>query len=74
MPQILLRGLDEKTVRRLKDRARRRGRSSRREVKDILERTATTLTMEETRTSSVPASARSRRISLPTMSKTTGTS
>jgi len=47
MPQILVRGLDEKTVRRLKERARTSGRSLQQEVKDILERAATTLTMSE---------------------------
>ena len=47
MPEILVRGLDQKTVKRLKDRARTSGRSLQQEVKDILERAATSLTMEE---------------------------
>lgn len=49
MPEILVRGLDPKTVKRLKERARISGRSLQQEVKDILERAATTLTMEEAR-------------------------
>ncbi len=49
MPQILVRGLDEKTVRRLKARARTSGRSLQQEIKDILERAATTPTMVEAR-------------------------
>lgn len=47
MPEILVRGLDQETVKRLKARARIRGRSLQQEVKEILERAATTLTMEE---------------------------
>jgi plasmid stability protein len=49
MPQILVRGLDEKTVRRLKERARTSGRSLQQEVKEILEHAATMLTMPEAR-------------------------
>jgi plasmid stability protein len=49
MPDILVRGLDRKTVERLKARARIGGRSLQQEVEDILERAATTLTMEEAR-------------------------
>ena len=41
MPEILVRGLDQKTVKRLKERARISGRSLQQEVKDILERAAT---------------------------------
>lgn len=40
MPDILVRGLDEETVKRLKDRARRHGRSLQGEVKLALERAA----------------------------------
>ena len=47
MPNILVRGLSQKTVDRLKERARTSGRSLQQEVKDILERAATTLTMEK---------------------------
>lgn len=39
MAQILIRGLDEGTVKRLKERARRNGRSLQAELKRILERT-----------------------------------
>ena len=46
---ILVRGLDQKTVQRLKERARVNGRSLQQEVKKILEREAGTLTMSETR-------------------------
>ena len=53
MPEILVRGLNEKTVKRLKERARISGRSLQQEVKEILERAATTLTMEEARRLSV---------------------
>ena len=49
MPEILVRGLDQKTVKRLKERARISGRSLQQEVKDILERAATILTMDEAR-------------------------
>ena len=49
MPEILVRGLDPKTVKRLKERARISGRSLQQEVKDIMERAATTLTMDEAR-------------------------
>jgi plasmid stability protein len=49
MPEILVRGLDRQTVERLKERARISGRSLQQEVKDILERAASTLTMEEAR-------------------------
>jgi plasmid stability protein len=41
--------LSQKTVNRLKERARINGRSLQQEVKDILERAAATLTMEESR-------------------------
>ena len=49
MPSILVRGLDPKTVRCLKERARFNGRSLQQEVKAILERTAGMLTMSEAR-------------------------
>jgi plasmid stability protein len=49
MPDILVRGLDRKTVERLKERARVSGRSLQQEVKDILERAAATLAMDEAR-------------------------
>jgi plasmid stability protein len=49
MPSILVRDLDQKTVQRLKARARFNRRSLRAEIKDILERAARTLTMEEAR-------------------------
>lgn len=49
MPQILVRGLERKTVQRLKQRARVGGRSLQQEVKSILEQAATTLTPEEAR-------------------------
>jgi antitoxin FitA len=49
MAQILVRGLDDEIVKRLKERARTSGRSLQQEVKDILERAATTLTMPEAR-------------------------
>jgi plasmid stability protein len=49
MPEILVRGLERRTVERLKERARSSGRSLQQEVKDILERAATMLTMDEAR-------------------------
>jgi plasmid stability protein len=49
MPEILVRGLDQRTVERLKKRAKISGRSLQQEVKDILERAATSLTMDEAR-------------------------
>ena len=49
MASILVRGLDERTIHRLKERARLDGRSLQQEVKEILERAAGTLTMREAR-------------------------
>jgi antitoxin FitA len=49
MASILVRGLDEGTIQRLKERARLNGRSLQQEVKEILERTAGMLTMSEAR-------------------------
>jgi len=49
MSSILVRGLDPKTIRRLKERARFNGRSLQQEVRAILERTAGMLTMNEAR-------------------------
>jgi plasmid stability protein len=46
---ILVRGLDQKTVRRLQERAHVNGRSLQQEVKEILKRAAGTLTMSEAR-------------------------
>ena len=40
MAQILVRNLDERTVNRLKDHARKRGRSLQAEVKSILEKSS----------------------------------
>ena len=47
MASILVRGLDQKTIERLKARARLNGRSLQQEVKALLERAAETLTMRE---------------------------
>jgi plasmid stability protein len=49
MGAILVRGLDQKTMERLKERARLNGRSLQQEVKVILKRTAGTPTMPEAR-------------------------
>ena len=49
MPSILVRGLDAKTIRCLKERARFNGRSLQQEVKEILARAAGMLTMNEAR-------------------------
>jgi antitoxin FitA len=49
MPSILVRDLDQKTIRRLKERARLNGRSLQQEVKEILCRAMTTLAMSEAR-------------------------
>lgn len=49
MASIVVRGLDEGTIYRLKERARLNERSLQQEVKEILERTAGTLTMPEAR-------------------------
>lgn len=49
MPSILVRGLDQRTVKRREERARINGHSLPQEVKDILERAARTLTMNEAR-------------------------
>jgi antitoxin FitA len=49
MGSILVRGLDQKTIERLKERARLNGRSLQQEVKTLLERAADTLTMREAR-------------------------
>jgi antitoxin FitA len=47
MGSILVRGLDRKTIERLKERARLNGRSLQQEVKEILQRAADMLTMSE---------------------------
>jgi plasmid stability protein len=47
MPAILVRSLDAKTLRRLKERARLNGHSLEQEVKAILERAVRTPTMDE---------------------------
>jgi len=49
MASILVRGLDRRTIERLRKRARIVGRSLQEEVKTILERAADTLTMREAR-------------------------
>jgi hypothetical protein len=49
VPSILVRGVDPRTVLRLKERARVNGRSLQQEIKEILERAAGTLTMREAR-------------------------
>ena len=49
MAQVLVRDLDEATVERLKERARRHGRSLQREAKAILEEAANAPTMAEAR-------------------------
>lgn len=40
MPDLLIRGLSEQTIRRLRDRARRNGRSLQSEAKRVLENVA----------------------------------
>lgn len=47
MRQILVRGLDDETVERLKQRARARGRSLQQEIRAILEREARMFTPDE---------------------------
>jgi plasmid stability protein len=49
MASILVRGLDEGTIHRLKDRVRLNGHSLQQEVKAILERAAVMLTTSEAR-------------------------
>ena len=49
MGSILVRGLDQRTIERLRERARLNGRSLQQEVKALLERAAETLTMREAR-------------------------
>ena len=49
MGSILVRGLDQKTIERLKERARLNRRSLQQEVKALLERAADVLTMREAR-------------------------
>ncbi|HET6520653.1 MAG TPA: hypothetical protein VFG47_12670 [Geminicoccaceae bacterium] len=49
MAQVLVRDLDERTVERLKERARTHGRSLQREAKAILEEAANAPTVEEAR-------------------------
>jgi plasmid stability protein len=47
MGSILVRGLDQKTIERLKERAHLNGHSLQQEVKEILQRAADMLTMSE---------------------------
>lgn len=49
MAQVLVRNLDSETVDKLKDRARRNGRSLQAEARSILERAASQLSMREAR-------------------------
>ena len=49
MPNILIRDLDTKTIKRLKSRAAAGGRSLQAEVKSILESSATEMTLDEIR-------------------------
>jgi plasmid stability protein len=49
MGSILVRGLNQRTIERLKERARLNGRSLQQEAKALLERAAETLTMREAR-------------------------
>jgi plasmid stability protein len=49
MGSILVRGLGQKTIERLKERARLNGRSLQQEAKALLERAAETLPMREAR-------------------------
>ena len=49
MPNILIRDLETKTIRRLKARATASGRSLQAEVKAILEGSATEMTLDEIR-------------------------
>jgi plasmid stability protein len=49
VPSILVRGLDPRTVERLKERARVNGRSLPQEIKEILERATGMLTIREAR-------------------------
>ena len=49
MAQVLVRDLDADVVERLKERARRHGRSLQKEAKEILEDAASRYTMEEAR-------------------------
>lgn len=49
MPQLLVRDLDAAVVARLKQRARRHGRSLQKEAKAILEAAAIIMTMDEAR-------------------------
>jgi antitoxin FitA len=47
MASILVRGLNERTIQHLKERARFNGRSLQQEVKEMLQRAAGILTMSE---------------------------
>lgn len=49
MGSILVRGLDQKTIERLKERARLNGRSLQEDLKALLEHAAETPTMREAR-------------------------
>lgn len=64
MPSILVRDLDQKTVQRLKARARLNRRSPQVEIKDILERAARTLTMEGGATRVQDVASSPRRVSV----------
>lgn len=49
MPQVLIRDLDAAVLKRLRERARRHGRSLQKEAKAILEEGASALSMAEAR-------------------------
>jgi plasmid stability protein len=65
MGSILVRGLDQRTIERLKERARLNRRSLQQEVKALLERAAETLTMREALRVSERWRRRLRGLSLP---------
>ena len=66
MGSILVRELDEKTIERLKERARLNGRSLQQEVKALLEHAADALTMREARRLSDQWNHRSVDVASPT--------
>jgi hypothetical protein len=68
MGSILVWGLDQKTIERLKARARLNGRTLQQEVKALLERAANTLTMSEARRL---AERWNRRLDGPSLSDST---
>ena len=67
MPSILVRGLDKKIIERLKEHAKRNGRSLQSEAKIALEEAAGKMTWQEAREGFAPWQEKFRRRKFPSV-------